>query len=170
VSDERKKAKSKKASDERHAEVADRLGFKPEEIAVFKNPDGEYAVVKDGHRLLLQDEGRVAWYGDEAPNPTYPLVRPSVLIDETDVEAIEGPLDLPLEPGEEPLPKDDAGANIALTQPVEGKGDLDDGGVDAVVDNKAAAIAADKQVEDLAEAKAAEKKPGPAHRPGAAKK
>lgn len=168
MSDERKKAKSKKVSDERHAEVADRLGFKPEEIAVFKNPDGEYAVVKDGHRLLLQDEGRVAWYGDEAPNPTYPLVRPSVLVDESDVEEIDGPLDLPLKPGEEPLPKDDAGANVALTQPVEGKGDA--GGPDAVIDNKAAAIAAEREVEERASAKADEKKPGPTSRPGTAKK
>lgn len=118
MSDDRKKAKSKQVSDERHAEVAARLGFKPDEIAVFSNPDGEYAVVKDGHRLLLQDDGKVAWYGDEAPNPTYPLVRPTVEIDETDVEQIDGPLDLPLEPGEVPLPKDDAGANVALTQPV----------------------------------------------------
>lgn len=121
MSDERKQAKSKKVSDERHAEVADQLGFKPEEIAVFRNPDGEYAVVKDGHRLLLQDGGAVAWYGDEAPNPTYPLVRPSVVIDESDVEEIDGPLDLPLESGGEPLPADDAGANVALTQPVEGE-------------------------------------------------
>lgn len=123
MSDERKKAKSRKVSSERHAEVAARLGFKPEEIAVFTNPDGEYAVVKDGHRLLLQDGGAVAWYGDKAPNPTYPLVRPSVEIDESDVEEIDGPLDLAAPEGETPLPTDDAGANVALTQPVEGQGE-----------------------------------------------
>ena len=147
MSDERKKAKSRKASEERHAEVADRLGFKPEEIAVFKNPDGEYAVVKDGHRLLLQDGGAVAWYGDEAPNPTYPLVRPSVEVDESDVEAIDGPLDLPREPGEAPPLTDDANANVAPTEPVEGKGRPDAGGPDAVIDNKAAATAAERKVE-----------------------
>jgi hypothetical protein len=41
--------------------------------------------------VLLQDEGRVAWYGDKAPNPTYPLVVPSVELDESDLEAVEAP-------------------------------------------------------------------------------
>ena len=94
MSDERKKVKSKKASDERRDEVAARLGMDPAEIAVFTNPDGEYALGRDGHRLLLQDRGEVAWYGDEAPNPTYPLVVPTVELDEAElveVEAADGP-------------------------------------------------------------------------------
>jgi hypothetical protein len=114
VSDERKKVKSKKVSDELHADVAARLGVKPAEVAVFGNADGVYAVDGNGHRMLLLDDGGVAWYGDKAPNPAYPLVRPSVVIDESDVEEIDDPL----EPGEEPLPADDVGANVALMQPV----------------------------------------------------
>jgi hypothetical protein len=91
MSDERTKAKSKKVSAERHAEVAQRLGMDPVEIEVFTNPDGEYALIKDGTRVLLQDRGEVAWYGDRAPNPTYPLVVPTVELDESDLEAAEAP-------------------------------------------------------------------------------
>jgi hypothetical protein len=90
VSDERKRAKSKKVPDELHAEVADQLRVKPGEIAVFTNPDGVYAVDRNGHRMLLQETGEVAWYGDKAPNGAFPLVRPSVLVDESDVEETDG--------------------------------------------------------------------------------
>lgn len=95
MSDDRKKAKSKKATDERRDEVAQRLGMDPTEIAVFSNADGEYAVGKDGHRLLLQEDGGIAWYGDKAPNPTYLLVQPTVELDESDVEEVEAPTDPP---------------------------------------------------------------------------
>lgn len=113
MSDEREKVKSKKASGERTAEVAQRLGVGVDEIAVFTNPDGEYAIGKDGHRLLLQDEGRVAWYGEKAPNPTYPLVVPTVELDESDEPVDEGgPVD-PVDPVDDrpkPPPKHGAGS------------------------------------------------------------
>lgn len=90
MSDTRTKVHSSKASPEVQAVVARQLGFKPAEVlAVFDNVDGLYALVKDGHRLLLQDDGEVAWYGDEAPNPGYPLVVPSVELDESDDEVDE---------------------------------------------------------------------------------
>lgn len=118
-------AKSIKASDERQAEVAARLGMDPAELVVYSNVDGEYAVVKDGTRLLLQDGGRIAWYGDTAPNPTYPLVVPSVELDESeppDVDEVEdpgvAPVDEPPAPVE-PKPADDGAAKPV--EPVEDK-------------------------------------------------
>lgn len=94
MSDERKKVRSSKASPEVRDSVARLLGFKAVEVlAVYDNVDGLYAVVKDGHRLLLNDEDHtVAWYGDTAPNPSYPLVVPTVELDETD-EPEGGPLE-----------------------------------------------------------------------------
>lgn len=154
MSDERKKAKSKQVSDERRDEVAARLGMDPAEIAVFTNADGEYAVIKDGTRLLLQDEGRVAWYGDKAPNPTYPLVKPTVELDESDLEAVEAPAGpspsdgLPTEPLRPDDPELAAGAN--RPQPADPQAQHD-----ALVDAKASAAAEDKAVD----AKADDKKP-----------
>ena len=113
-------AKSSKASDERQAEVAARLGMDPAELVVYTNVDGEYAAVKDGTRLLLQDGGRIAWYGDKAPNPTYPLVVPSVELDESDEPAFDeaGDPDVVPDPGpvvEPPAP------DPAPVDPVEDK-------------------------------------------------
>lgn len=89
--DVRTKVRSSKASREFTDEVARHLGFKPAELlGVYDNADGPYVVVKDGHRLLLRDDGTVAWYGDEAPNPSYPLVVPSVELDESDEDEDEG--------------------------------------------------------------------------------
>lgn len=118
MSDERKKAKSRKASDERRDEVAARLGMDPVEIAVFTNPDGEYAVVKDGSRLLLQEEGKVAWYGDKAPNPTYPLVRPTVELDESDLDEVEAPSGPSPSDGEPTEPLQPDNPDLAQQQPV----------------------------------------------------
>lgn len=111
VSDEREKVRSDKASPEVHVDVARRLGFKPDELlGVYENLDGPYAVVKDGHRLLLLDEG-VAWYGDTAPNPGYPLVVPSVELDESE------------EPDEpEPGEPDEGGPAKATPPPKHGAG------------------------------------------------
>ena len=96
MSDDRKTAKSRRVSDELHAEVAARLGVKPAEVAVYENPDGMYAVDSNGHRMLLRDEGGIAWYGDKAPNPAYPLVHPTV-----DIEEADSPPGPPLEPVED---------------------------------------------------------------------
>lgn len=158
MSDERKKAKSKQASDERRDEVAARLGMDPVEIAVFTNADGEYVVIKDGTRLLLQDEGRVAWYGEKAPNPTYPLVKPTVELDESDLEAVEapsGPSPSDGAPVEPPRP-DDPELAAAANRPQPGDADAQH---EAVVEAKADASAAEKAVEQRAEAKADDKKP-----------
>lgn len=104
--DERSKVKSEQVSEERHAEVARQLGMGVDEITVFFNIDGEYALGRDGTRLLLLEDGAVAWYGDKAPNPTYPLVVPSVELDESDE-----PEPLDAQDGPKPPPKHGAGSS-----------------------------------------------------------
>lgn len=156
--DGRKKSKSKQARQERRDEVAARLGMDPAEIAVFSNADGEYAVIKDGTRLLLQDEGKVAWYGDEAPNPTYPLVKPTVELDESELEAVEAPPGPAPSEGlpTEPLRPDDPelAAGAARQQPADPQEQHD-----ALVDAKASAAAEEKAADRRAEAKVADQKP-----------
>jgi hypothetical protein len=158
VSDKVKK-KGRALSEERHAEIAARLGFAPEEFSSWENADGEYVRVKDGHALLLQDEGQVAWYGETAPNPTYPLVVPSVDLDEeADLEAVEAPSGPSPSDGApvEPLRPDDPAlaAGAARPQPVDAEEQHD-----ALVEAKAAAAAEEKAVEAEADRKADEKKP-----------
>jgi hypothetical protein len=129
----------------------------PVEIAVFTNPDGEYAVIKDGTRVLLQDEGKVAWYGDKAPNPTYPLVVPTVELDESDLEAVEAPAGPSPSDGlpTEPLRPDDPNlaAAAARQQPVDPQAQHD-----ALVDAKVSAAAEEKAIEAKADDKAEDKK------------
>lgn len=123
MSDERKKVKSSRASQEFADDIARQLGFKPGEVlAVFDNVDGPYVLAKDGNRLLLGEAaagggvGSVAWYGDKAPNPGYPLVVPSVELDESDVDEDDDEVE-DLEPPAPPAPKTPEGGPARLAVP-----------------------------------------------------